>query len=71
MLALDPDIPDAHERLRIEAAPAAAGLRWRLDGRELGPAGAPYLWQPERGRHRLALVGEAGGELHSVGFEVR
>ena len=71
VLALDPDIPDAHERLRLEAAPAAAGLVLRLDGRDLAPAGAPYLWQPERGRHQLALVGPEGRELHSVRFEVR
>ena len=41
------------------------------DGRDLAPAGAPYLWQPERGRHQLALVGPEGGEIHSVRFEVR
>jgi penicillin-binding protein 1C len=71
VLALDPDIPDAHERLRLEAAPAADGLVLRLDGRDLGPAAGPFLWQPARGKHRLALVGPAGAELHTVSFEVR
>jgi penicillin-binding protein 1C len=71
ILALDPDIPDARERLRLEAGPAADGLVLRLDGRDLGPAGSPVLWQPERGQHRLALVGAEGAVLHTVSFEVR
>ena len=71
VLALDPDIPDTRERLLLEAAPGSEGLALRLDGRSLGPAGAPLLWQPQRGRHSLALVGPEGAVLDRVAFEVR
>jgi penicillin-binding protein 1C len=71
VLALDPDIPDSHERLLLEAAPGSAALELQLDGRRLGGAGKSLLWLPERGRHSLALVGPEGAVLDRVAFEVR
>jgi penicillin-binding protein 1C len=71
VLAMDPDIPDGRERLRIEAEPASEGHRLRLDGRDLGAAGAPILWQPERGAHTLELVEADGTGVERVRFRVR
>jgi penicillin-binding protein 1C len=70
MVALDPDIPPARQRVVLEAAGGAA-LRFVLDGADLGPAAAPILWSPAPGRHTLALVDAEESAVDSVAFEVR
>ena len=71
IVALDPDIPPARQRLVFQAAPAIPGLRWRLDERALAASGASVAWPPEAGRHTLVLEDHAGHPLSIVGFEVR
>jgi penicillin-binding protein 1C len=71
VLALDPDIPPASQRLRLAPArPLSAGWRWRLDGRVLGSA-TPRHVPPWPGRHRLELVAPNGSVREAVAFEVR
>lgn len=71
VLALDPDIPPASQKLRIAPARATpAGWRWRLDGKGLGAA-QPMLWQPWPGMHKLELLDARGEVREAVGFEVR
>jgi penicillin-binding protein 1C len=71
VIALDPDIPPAVQRLRFEAvAPLPPGAAWRLDGRRLG-LGRPLAWQPWPGHHRLELVASGGRVLDEVSFDVR
>ncbi len=53
IIALDPDIPGGRERLFLRADPAGPGLRWKIDGVPVIPAGG---WRPLPGRHRIALV---------------
>jgi len=71
IIALDPDIPLAHQRVALVAAPAVAGLRWRIDDVELAHEGSRVLWAPTSGRHRLVLEGTDGAVLSTVDFEVR
>ena len=71
VIALDPDIPPAVQRLRFEAVvPASAGAAWRLDGKRLGAA-RPLPWSPWPGHHVLELVDAKGGVLDAVSFDVR
>jgi penicillin-binding protein 1C len=69
LLAIDPDIPEANQRVALRVAGAPAGARLRL-GRRTYPAGAA-LWLPAPGRHELSLVDEDGNELDRVRFTVR
>ena len=71
IIALDPDIPPARQRVVFEARAAGEGIRWMLDGTDLGPAASLVPWAPSPGRHRLALVTGAGEVRDSVLFEVR
>ncbi len=71
IVALDPDIPPARQKLFFEAEPANASDSWILDGRSFGPAGSVSLWTPERGRHTLLLVDRSSRVLDRVTFEVR
>ena len=59
IVAVDPDIPDRVERVLFQAQ-GAGGRRWRLDGRDLGPALEAPAWQPVAGEHRLELVDREG-----------
>jgi penicillin-binding protein 1C len=71
IIALDPDMPPAVQRLRFEAvAPVPAGAWWRLDGKRLGAA-RPLPWAPWPGHHELALVDAKGDALDTVTFDVR
>lgn len=70
VLALDPDIPPAHQRLQLRAAGATPGLRWYIDGRPVG-RGAQQAWPPWPGRHRLELRDARGRLLDRLQFEVR
>ncbi|WP_019702385.1 penicillin-binding protein 1C [Paracidovorax oryzae] len=72
IVALDPDIPPAHQRLQFAAAGGGvpANLRWRIDGQVQG-RGAEWAWLPWPGRHRVELV-EAGGQVvDEIRIEVR
>jgi penicillin-binding protein 1C len=55
----------------FEAAPAVAGLAWRLDGAPLPDVRGRATWVPEPGRHTLVLTDAAGRMLSSVTFDVR
>lgn len=70
IIATDPDIPEQLERV-VFRAQAGAGLRWRLDGADLGAADESAAWRPTGGAHRLELVDGAGKEIAASRFEVR
>ncbi len=73
IIALDPDIPPDHQRLRFAADDVAAGagpLRWRIDGKVQG-RGAQWGWLPWPGRHRVELIDARGAVLDQVQIEVR
>jgi len=70
ILAIDPDIPDAVERV-VFRAQAGKGLAWRLDGAALGPAEHDVAWRPVHGKHELALVAPDGQIKASARFQVR
>jgi penicillin-binding protein 1C len=71
IVALDPDIPPARQRIVFEAEVHGASLRWLLDGEDHGPAADLLVWPPTPGRHALRLVDAAGETLDSLTFEVR
>ena len=69
ILALDPDIPPAHQRVWFEAA-GGGRLAWRIDGKPAG-RGARWAWLPWPGRHRVELLGAGGEVLDALQLEVR
>jgi penicillin-binding protein 1C len=70
IIALDPEIPAARQRVIFEATHADPDLRWLLDGADLGPARQPVLWPPDPGHHTLTLLAPTGPR-DTVRFEVR
>ena len=56
VIALDPDIPPAHQRVVFARDSTSADQRWVLNGQEIGPVTGPLLWEPVPGQHTLSLV---------------
>jgi penicillin-binding protein 1C len=71
IMALDPDIPSARQRLWFKAEGAGQADFW-LDGRGLGPASQPVPWLPLPGNHSLQLRRRSDGAvLDRISFQVR
>ena len=68
IVAVDPDIPPANQRLQFVAD--RAGVRWRMDGKEVA-RGAQWAWMPWPGRHVVELVDGKGTVMDSIRVEVR
>ena len=68
IIALDPDIAPAHQRLTFSAQ--GNGLRWRMDGREFA-RGAEVRWLPWPGRHVVQLLDARGQVVDEIRIEVR
>jgi penicillin-binding protein 1C len=71
IVALDPDIPAARQRIVFEAEANHSDFRWVLDGKKLGLGIQPQLWTPISGKHRLSLIDTDGHPLDTIRFEVR
>ncbi|RFB68852.1 MULTISPECIES: penicillin-binding protein 1C [unclassified Herbaspirillum] len=76
LVAIDPDIPPAHQRLRFSAQGVKQG-NWVLDGKPLVRAAGKktgdlgYDWMPWPGKHKLILQDVNGAVLDQLQFEVR
>jgi len=71
IITLDPDIPEARQRVLFSAHMKEKEHQWVLNGKRLGSAAGGVAWKPKRGKHLLALVDREGKILDSVSFEVR
>ena len=71
IITLDPDIPEAQQRVLFSAHKREKDHQWILNGKTLGSAGAGVAWRPKRGKYLLALADREGKVLDSVSFEVR
>ena len=68
IIALDPDIPPRHQRLRLAAQGQA--LRWRVDGQDIAQ-GNQAQWMPWPGRHVVQIADAKGRVLDEIRIEVR
>jgi penicillin-binding protein 1C len=68
IVALDPDIPPARQRLRLQAQ--GRDVHWRIDGKLLA-RGPQAHWLPWPGRHAVQLVDAKGVVLDEIRIEVR
>ncbi len=70
IIAIDPDIPDANQRIFFQAQ-SGNGLTWQLDEVKLGNADAEYSWRPSPGTHHLTIIDKQGKSIDSISFQVR
>jgi penicillin-binding protein 1C len=69
IIAIDPDIPAEHQRVRFSAH-GDDDITWLLDGAAVGK-GSTVWWMPSPGHHLLLLNDSQGRELDKIGFDVR
>jgi len=69
IIAIDPDIPESHQKVRLVARSGAA-VAWLIDGTAIGTGGSVW-WRPVSGLHQLLLTDLQGKELDKVSFVVR
>lgn len=68
IIALDPDIPPSHQRVRFTAT--GTGIRWLVDGKAFA-TGASAHWLPWPGRHLVQITDARGCVLDTIQLEVR
>ncbi|HEV2443206.1 MAG TPA: penicillin-binding protein 1C [Steroidobacteraceae bacterium] len=71
IIAMDPDIPAAHQRVLIAVRGARPGMKFLLNDKPLGPAANDRLWQPRPGAYYLTLEDVSGRQLDRILFRVR
>jgi penicillin-binding protein 1C len=68
IIALDPDMPPQHQRLRLAAT--SGRLQWLIDGQPFAK-GTSAQWLPWPGRHLVQIADDQGKVLDQVTLEVR
>ncbi len=68
IIALDPDIPPQHQRVRFESE--GRGVQWRIDGKPFA-RGNSAQWLPWPGRHLIELADASGKVVDQRRLEVR
>jgi penicillin-binding protein 1C len=71
VIALDPDVPAARQRVPISVRGAKANMTLKLNDAPLGGADKTLMWTPRPGRYRLTLEDERGRAIDRVLFTVR
>jgi penicillin-binding protein 1C len=71
VIALDPDVPAAHQRVPISARGARADMVLKLNNAPLGAADQTVMWTPRPGSYRLTLEDGHGRAIDQVLFTVR
>jgi penicillin-binding protein 1C len=71
MLALDPDIPGAHQIVHFRARPFQPGLKWKVDGHETHQGDQGLRWSPSAGVHTIQLLDEHDKLLDETRLIVR
>ena len=71
IIAIDPDVPPAHQRVPIIVRGARENMILKLNDALLGPAKKSMLWTPHPGSYRLTLEDDHGRAIDRVLFTVR
>jgi len=71
IIAIDPDIPPARQRVAFVASVEHDALEWTVDGEPLAARGGRVLWTPVPGRHVIAVAEPGSAPASSVTFDVR
>jgi penicillin-binding protein 1C len=71
IIALDPDIPAANQRVLLQSRGGSAQLAWYLNGQRVGSSEQVRSWAPAPGYYRLELRSTEGRVRDAVRFTVR
>ncbi len=71
IIALDPDIPAANQRVQLKSGDAANAGCWSVNEEPLDCSAAPVAWSPAAGNALIKLMDSEGKELDRVIVVVR
>ena len=71
IIALDPDIPAAHQRVQLKSGDVAQAGCWAVNDEHLGCSAAPMAWSPAAGNAVIKLMDADGKALDRVTVVVR
>ncbi len=71
IIALDPDIPAANQRVQLKSGDVARARCWTVNDDRLGCSDAPVAWSPTAGNAVIKLTDADGKELDRVSVIVR
>ncbi|PTQ90157.1 penicillin-binding protein 1C [Agitococcus lubricus] len=71
IIALDPDMPVARQKVFFKAHVGGEHLAFWLNDQYLAQAEQDYAWQPQRGHYHLQLKTHSGQTRADIRFEVR
>jgi penicillin-binding protein 1C len=71
IIALDPDIPAARQRIALTSGDTAQAACWEVNGEALGCNADAVSWQPVAGNFTVRLLDEKGEERDRVTLIVR
>ena len=71
IIALDPDIPAANQRVQLKSGDVASAACWTVNDVQLGCSATPMTWSPVAGNAVLKLLDAEGKEFDRVTMIVR
>lgn len=71
LITMDPDIPEALQRVPLRFEPERKRLKWVLNDSYTGVDTHLFLWKPRPGKYVLSIVDDAGKAIDTVSFTVR
>jgi len=70
-IAIDPDIPEDNQIIMFQFKPQSNQYEWILNNERTGIKDSIFLWKPEKGVHRLAIINNENTIVDSVVFIVK
>ena len=71
IVALDPDIPDANQRVQLKSGDPNQARCWTINDERLGCSDTPLAWSPAAGSAVIKLMDVDGKEFDRVTIVVR
>ncbi|NDC38942.1 MAG: hypothetical protein EBZ48_12975 [Proteobacteria bacterium] len=71
VVALDPEVSEDRQRVRLRSSQPSSASFFVVDGEQLGASDVPRWWRVSRGAHRVELQGADGSVFDAVSFVVR
>jgi penicillin-binding protein 1C len=74
IIAIDPDIPDSHQRITLKSGDAKQANCWEINGQSIGCAETPIAWSPRRATSdvvTIRLLDKNGEERDRVAITIR
>ncbi len=71
LIHLDPEIPEALQRVPFQFQGPAGQYQWVINDQKTGVFDPFFLWKPERGNYAVSIIDRDNRVIDSVEFTVK